>query len=234
MVDDLTAMSARDEPRDGRDPREVAWDHYWSEVYHSGSFRPGGFTRWALSFLRTADAPHVVDLGCGPGRDLCFLIEQGYVVTGVDCSSVAVSLAERALARLSLDVRAQSRVVRTELLTFLESQAPASIGAIHASATYQDLSNLDLTRLFPEVARVLVPGGMHLWSVRSDRHTGKARPETVPPNSPGLGYSVPLRFFSRSDVADLVASLFENVALEEVETAPGFFAYYVADRKPHS
>lgn len=54
---------------------------------------------------------------------------------------------------------------------------------------------------------------------------------TVPANFPGLGFEVPLRFFSQSDVSGLTADLFENLAMEEVETAPGFFAYYVADRE---
>lgn len=153
-------------------------------------------------------------------------------MTGVDCSSVAIELTEKALARLPPETRARSKLVRAELLAFLESQAKASIDAVHASATYQDLSELELSRLFHEVGRVLVPGGLHVWSVRSERHAGRAHLETVPPNLPGLGFSVPLRFFSRDDVTRLAGNLFENLAREEVQTAPGFFAYYVADRKP--
>ncbi len=227
-------MNARSNGRASasRNQREIAWDRYWSEVYRFESLQPGGFTRWAMPFLRAAEVRHVVDLGCGPGRDMCFLLEQGYVVVGVDCSSVAEALAAKSLVRLPAEARARSQLVRAELLPFLESQATASIGAVHASATYQDLSDLELTRLFHEVSRVLVAGGVHLWSVRSERHAGKARPDTVPPNFPELGFSVPLRFFSREDITGLAGNLFENLALEEVETAPGFFAFYAADRKP--
>jgi 2-polyprenyl-3-methyl-5-hydroxy-6-metoxy-1,4-benzoquinol methylase len=91
-------MSA--ETRDVRDSRERAWDRYWTEVHKQGDGRPGGFTRWALPFLRASSSRSVLDLGCGAGRDSCFLVEQGFSVTGIDSSLAAVGLAEKAVARL--------------------------------------------------------------------------------------------------------------------------------------
>jgi len=208
--------------------RQLAWDRYWSEVYRAGNERPGAFTRWSERILRTSHARTVVDLGCGPGRDLCFLLTRGFSVVGVDISSVATGLAAKAVSRLPPEVAERGRVVHGELLDFLATLPPGSVDAVHAAATYQGLSDDEAVKVFREIHRVLGPRGLHLWSVRTDRHTGGRRPASVPPNFAGLGFTVPLRFFARDEVERLTATLFDH--LEIVET-PEPSSFRIADRK---
>jgi SAM-dependent methyltransferase len=231
--DDTTAMSAspNEAARNQPDPREIAWDRFWSQFDEPGDARPGGFTQWTLPFLRSAGARHVLDLGCGPARDMRLLLDQGFVVTGVDCSSAAVGLAEKAIAQLPQQVRSRAKLAHAGIVEFLRRIDSSSIDAVHAASTYQALSDDELSELFREIHRVLVPGGLHLWSVRSERHAGSARPETVPPNSPALGFTVPLRFFSREDTERLTGDRFDRTECQEVEAAPGLFAFYIADWK---
>lgn len=208
--------------------RETAWDRFWNEIHRAGNVHPGGFTRWAVQFLRTAPSRTVVDLGVGPGRDLCFLLSEGFEVVGVDESKVAAEKATAAVAVLPADVRKRGRVVHAELVGYLKGLPAERTGAVHAAATYQALSEQNLQDAFTEVLRVLAPGGLHLWSIRNDRHAGARAPETVPPNFPDLGFTVPLRFFSHADIDRLTGERFERVAMQETELQ----SFYIADRKP--
>jgi SAM-dependent methyltransferase len=212
-----------------RDRREHAWDRYWSEAHRGGHGHPGEFTRWAVPFLRSAGARSVVDLGCGAGRDLSFLLEEGFSVTGVDCSAVATELSAKTISRLDPKVRGRGCVINDDLLDFLTRLRPDSVDAVHAAATYQGLSDREVSELFAETHRVLIRGGLHLWSVRNKDHPGKIHPDLVPPNFPKLGFTVPLRFFSVEDVKRFRGDRFEELALEN---APDGHSYRIADRKP--
>lgn len=211
-----------------RDHRERAWDRYWTEIHRSGHDRTGDFTRWALQFLRSANARNVIDLGCGAGRDLIFLLEQGFSVTGVDGSAVATGLAAKALSRLGPDLRGRGSVVYADLLDYLVRLEPESVDAVHAAATYQGLSDREVTGLFEQIHRVLVSGGLHLWTVRNKSHPGTIHPELVPPNFPKLGFTVPLRFFSVESVERFRGDRFEQVASQESTDS---HSYLIADRK---
>ena len=211
-----------------RDRRERAWDRYWTEVHRGGHDHPGEFTRWAVPFLRSANARNVVDLGCGAGRDLSFLLEEGFSVTGVDCSAVATELSAKAISRLDLRIRGRGCVINDDLLDYLLRLGPESVDAVHAAATYQGLSDREVSELFGEVYRVLVKGGLHLWSVRNKDHPGKIHPELVPPNFPKLGFTVPLRFFSVKEATRFRGERFEQLALQET---PDSHSYLIADRK---
>lgn len=208
--------------------RRIAWDRYWTEVYRPGVDGPGDFTRWAVPYLRSAGVRRVVDLGCGPARDLRFLVGEGFEVTGIDGSPAALALARRALDRLPAERRRTATLVRADVVDGLAARPAGSAEAVHAAATYQGLTRSELRRLFREVHRVLVPGGVHVWSVRSDRHAGTIDPASVPPNVPGLGFVVPLRFLSREECARLSGPKFERWALVR---APGSRTYYAAYRK---
>lgn len=210
------------------DRRERAWDRYWREAHRGGHDHPGEFTRWAVPFLRSARARNVVDLGCGSGRDLAFLLEQGFSVTGVDRSTVATDLAAKVIARLDRETGGRGCVLNADLLDYLVRLEPESIDAVHAAGTYQGLSSREVAALFDQVHRVLVAGGLHLWSVLGEGHPGRTHPHSVPPHVPNLGFTVPLHFFSGEEVERFRGRRFEKLALLETTD---FHSYYIADRK---
>jgi SAM-dependent methyltransferase len=47
---------------------------------------------------------HALDLGCGTGTNSVFLSDQGFRVTGVDCSPTALDLARQKMARAGVEV----------------------------------------------------------------------------------------------------------------------------------
>ncbi len=211
-------------------PAPTAWDRYWSEWRRPAAVIPGRFTVWSVPFLRAGSVRTVVDLGCGAGRDLAFLLQEGFRVTGVDASRVAVTLAEQARTALPPKVARRGSVVRADALQFLTDTPPRSVDAVHAPATYQGFSPAALDALFDQLRRVLVPGGVHVWSIRNDRHGDRHRPESVAPNRPG-GPVSEIRFFSRRLVDRLTGDGFERLAIEEGVVPPHARSYYVADRR---
>ena len=67
---------------------------YWSNFYSNSKelpFEPSGFSLYALHFLRSRlekkSKFHILDLGCGNGRDSYYFSSKGYKVTGIDPSS---------------------------------------------------------------------------------------------------------------------------------------------------
>ncbi|HUD01034.1 MAG TPA: class I SAM-dependent methyltransferase, partial [Rhabdochlamydiaceae bacterium] len=46
------------------------------------------------SFLREIKGKRILDLGCGPGRDLAYFKEQSYEAVGLDCSPGMIKLCQ--------------------------------------------------------------------------------------------------------------------------------------------
>ncbi len=208
-----------------------AWDRYWASSRARADQGPGAFTRWGEPLLAEVRAATILDLGCGPGRDLCFLLTRGFAVVGVDFSWEAVRRARSGIDGLPAEVAGRGSVLRADLRDGLRSLASGSFDAVHAAVTYQGLSDGELLRVFDGVRRVLRPGGLHLWSVRSDRHPDRAAPERVAPNRSEVPTAAPLRFFSAGQVDALTGAGFRRWRSEE---EPRFHSFYLADRTPDS
>ena len=107
---------------------------------------------------RIAQGMRVLDAGCGGGRNLVFLLREGFDVWGVDESADAVAQTRRLAARLAPRLPADRfRVEHVEQMS-LES---ASVDAVISSAVLHfardDEHWLAMVR---EMWRVLAPGGV--------------------------------------------------------------------------
>ncbi|MCC6362293.1 MAG: class I SAM-dependent methyltransferase [Bryobacterales bacterium] len=78
---------------------------YWNDKFRSGlpnvRREPSRVLVDALS-EQTLRPGSALDLGCGEGRNLLYLTERGWTVTGVDLSEVAVGQAKQAVAAKKL------------------------------------------------------------------------------------------------------------------------------------
>ena len=87
----------------GVGPQEAEWDARYSEREGAmWSGRPNGRFMAEASPLTPGRA---LDVGCGEGADAIWLAEQGWTVTAIDISGVAIGRAQEAaqLARVSID-----------------------------------------------------------------------------------------------------------------------------------
>jgi SAM-dependent methyltransferase len=214
------------------DRRSAAWDLYWSTVEGQLGSGPSGFVRWALPMLRSAPGTDVIEIGSGAGRDLRFLVENGFRVRGVDFSPEAVRIARVLLAALPDEVSARGSIEHSDAERFLSGVPAGSLSAVLGLVLYETLSDEELVRLFAAIHRSLGPGGLHLWCVRDDTHPLREKIAMIPPNQGGApGGHVAHTFFSEGRCDALTRAGFERVQLER---RPETHYLFVADRKPKS
>jgi len=146
------------------------WDKVFSKERAFFGEESSDFAKKSLELFRREGMHKVLDLGCGQGRDTFLFARSDLQVTALDYSETAVSaLREKAAAAgLSASIDAQAYDVR-QPLPFQE----ASFDACYSHMLLcMELSTAEIAFILGEIHRVLRPGGMALYSVRSsfDKH----------------------------------------------------------------
>lgn len=169
--------------------------------------------RIAARFLKTENKFKVLELGAGQGRDSLFFAREGFDVTVLDYSEAGLR---------EIQQKAEQAGVSDRILTVSHDvRRPLPFEADSFDAVYSHmlycmaLTMVELIALSSEALRVLVPGGLHVFTVRTkeDAHygTGIHRGEDM--------YEVGgfiVHFFDRAKV-EAVSKGFEIAPLEEFE-----------------
>jgi len=104
----------------------------------------------ALLDAISAPAPlRLLDLGCGPGRDLVALTARGHVVVGLDGSPVFAEMARR---------RSGCRVLQQNFLQLDLGQR--EFEGVFANASLFHVPRAELPRVLAQLFHALVPGGV--------------------------------------------------------------------------
>jgi SAM-dependent methyltransferase len=117
----------------------------------------GALLKWYRGTL-SAHAPgaRVLEYGCGPGSRAFDLARSGARAVGIDISPVAIEQATERARGEGLADQLEFRVMDAEHLDFPD----ASFDMVCGSGI---LHHLDLTRAYPEIARVLEPNGIGVF-----------------------------------------------------------------------
>jgi len=140
----------------------------------------------------------VLELGCGQGADSIFLANAGCFVDGVDFSANAIERAVAKSEELGVDVTFSCRD--------LEKPLPYTDDEFDGVFSYLSLHYFDrraTTRLFHEIGRVLVLGGVLAFCVRSVKDPMYARGTRLEHNMFCNNGHI-RHFFSEEDVASLL------------------------------
>ena len=105
----------------------------------------------------------ILDYGCGSGRHLTFLAENGYQTYGNDVSRVGIKHAKNTLKRLGLN--ADIKEIKNNTFSYPDEY----FDGIISFGVLLYLSDKELKLTIPEIARVLKKGGKAFIVVRSDR-----------------------------------------------------------------
>src|SRR5262252_1054743 len=137
---------------------------------------PSAFALDISWLVRPGD--HVLDLGCGEGRDSVFFAELGGMVTGIDLSADGLEKARR-LAR-ARNVRVEwIEGPMTDALPAARFDLIFSCGSIHYVARHRRLA------LFDRLKAMTRPGGLHAHVVFTDRLVHEEKGEVVDYFEPG-------------------------------------------------
>lgn len=151
------------------------WDRRFLDEGAIWGEQPSSTARTAAQHLRPGD--RVLDVGCGYGRDLRYLLQQGFRACGIDLSMVGLSIAKAALEKDGL------RAETLEVGRFEESTLPDN--HFHALLSHR-LAHLLVSREavagFARKARqVLRPAGLLLVAARNPHDLDPARMIQVEP-----------------------------------------------------
>jgi ubiquinone/menaquinone biosynthesis C-methylase UbiE len=104
------------------------------------------------------------DIGCGSGRDVAWMVEEGFPTTGYDASPGMLNEARRVYP--ALDFRIAS-------LPELEVIPDATYTNVLANAVLMHLPHDAIPEALHNLARILKPGGRLLFTYRNSRNDGE-------------------------------------------------------------
>ncbi|MBS3179764.1 MULTISPECIES: class I SAM-dependent methyltransferase [unclassified Pseudoclavibacter] len=146
------AAAAADQPQ--------APTEFWEQLYSAKPAVWSGRVNANLASVAGALTPgRALDLGCGEGGDAIWLAQQGWRVTGIDISTVAIDRARAAALTAGID---------ESLIDFvagdLETWRPDEPLDLATASFFQSPVHLPRTQILREAALMLAPGG-HLLTV---------------------------------------------------------------------
>jgi len=148
----------------------------WSETFAtrpdflgSDASKPG---RAAATRFATAHAVNILELGPGQGRDTLFFAERGFRVTALDFAQAGLD---------QIMAKAEAMGVGTAVRTVVgDVRDPLPLPDMSVDAGYAHmllcmaLTTAEIERLVGEIRRVVRPGGLFVYTVRTkiDAHFG--------------------------------------------------------------
>jgi ubiquinone/menaquinone biosynthesis C-methylase UbiE len=187
---------------------------YWDNVYQHfikkqsvwtdlNSKYDGASPYIVEKIMKLPKSVHILDVGCGDGRNLIYLAKQGYVVSGIDISPEAIRRVRPVLAKQK--IKAKLRVGDVRALPYENESFDAII--------YEQVNvhTKDPESALKEFQRVLKPSGLLLFETTSEHDPlSRGRKEFY-------DHGFYLRFYSRPEVKILVGKYF-NVKNVEYNT----------------
>lgn len=149
----------------------------WNDIYSDSKKKYGYYDlnkphddlALVIKFLKEKKASKILDLGCGIGRNMIPLIENGFEVIGVDDSKEAIKILKFKLKVGSL--KAELKNLKFQNLYFPDNYFDAVISVQTLNHGYEK----DIIEGFDEMFRVLKPGGIVFITLPGRISKGKVR-----------------------------------------------------------
>jgi ubiquinone/menaquinone biosynthesis C-methylase UbiE len=193
----------------------------WDDIYREqGVFmkKPMEFIVQNVNTLREYNVKKVLDLGCGTGRHLIHLIEEGFDVVGVDNSPKAIELVSKTLEDTGI------RNVELKVADYTKIPWPdESFDAVLCINVIQHGQYSDIQKGVSEIRRILRSGGILLLVTLSTKDVEYGKGKKIEENTfitellPDSG--VLHHFFSEEELKGLFNGL-EFIKLNELKRKP--------------
>ena len=145
--------------------QEEHWEINYANKPKMFGLAPSFAAEEALKIFKKKNISSIVELGAGLGRDTIFFAKNNIKVEALDYSKTAVTSIKKKVEELNLSEFVSTKVfdVRKKL-PFKNN----SIQGIFSHMLYcMSLKNLEVQNLNSEILRVLVKGGVNIYTVRN-------------------------------------------------------------------
>ncbi len=189
---------------------------YWENVFASrswGAYPPEELVRFmARNFRAVPDKSRVrvLEIGCGPGPNVWYLVREGFTVAGIDGSPTAVRQAGERLAAERLPRTAPHVDLRVGDFVNLPWENATFDAVVDVASLYAN-PMAKITATVASISRVLKPGGLFFGKMFGPLTTGSDSGEQIEPGTrrnpkagPCAGNDV-AHFFSRGELESLFA-----------------------------
>ncbi len=152
---------------------QASWDERYSSSDRVWSGNPNQrLVEQVADLVPTAPLDRALEVGCGEGADAIWLAQQGWQITGVDVSGVALQRAEAHAAER--DVTDRTTWLRADL--FAGDPLPSGFGLV--TAAFMHLPDSVFADVYGALAGAVAPGGtlFVLAHHPHDHHAGLRNP----------------------------------------------------------
>ncbi len=185
----------------------------WETIYKRNGVvqkEPSGFVKSAIKFFKKSNLKIILDLGCGTGRHVFYLLEQGFKVYGCDASESALKIIREILPNVEF---------KKCDMTSLPYENNFFDGVL-CHFVVQHGRRDEIKKAVSEIYRVLRKIGIIYLSVPSTKHpeffTGKEIEPNTKINVDAIDGSVPHHYFTKNELEQLF-NKFQIIKLEHVE-----------------
>ena len=200
----------------------IGKNEYWEKVFsnHSwGSYPPEELVRFiARNFKNVSNKreTRILEIGCGPGPNIWYLVREGFLVAGIDGSSTAISQAKDRLVSEKLPHTKPIVDLQVGNFSSLPWDDEYFDAVIDVAALYANLM-IDIRKTVIEIFRTLKPGGLFFGKMFGTNTTGSITGKIIEPGTylkpkigPCAGNHI-AHFFSRLEILELFSCFSEIV-----------------------
>ncbi|NVK18599.1 MAG: class I SAM-dependent methyltransferase [Methylocystaceae bacterium] len=197
---------------------------YWEDIFASqgwGAYPPEELVRTIARNFRKVEnksSIKILEIGCGPGPNIWYLVREGYSVAGIDGSKTAIAQAQQRLEKEGLPSLPPS--VDLKVGNFVNLPWPDDYfdAVIDVEGLYANKFD-DIKTVVHEVKRTLKKGGFFFGKMFGDKTTGSDSGERVgdrtrlnPTQGPCSGNAV-AHFFNKNDL-QLIFQDFDELKID--------------------
>ncbi len=152
---------------DGASDQRGHWDNVFRGAEDYFGPGPSEFGQKAQVIIHNAGARDILELICGQGRDTWLFAREGFGVIALDCSESGICQMRGRAEKLCLESTVECVVKDVRAGIRLPDD---SVDTVYSHMFFtMELWEKEISFILDECSRVLIPGGLNIFSVRNDR-----------------------------------------------------------------
>lgn len=197
------------------------WNRAYGEDPSFFGNEPSHFALLCYGHMKQNNVEHILELGCGQGRDCIFFASRGIDVKTLEYSKIAVDHVVAKTKNLALPIKIVVHDAKKGL-PYKDKEFDAVYSHMFFSMHF---TNQELKFLFSEVRRVLKPNGFNFFSVRSNNDQFYGKGKQIADGIYNMN-DFEIRFFDKKDIIDLTQGFKVDEIMEYAEDPASLYLVF--------